>query len=69
MWATTTEAAVELGVSRQCVVTNYLRTGQLKGEFVGGRWLIPRTEIERFKKIDRPYGQRMDYRRNGKRKT
>ena len=66
MYASVTEVARELDVSPQCVRANYLRNGQLQGELVGGRWLIPRAELERFKKMDRPHGLKKAY-RNGKR--
>lgn len=53
---TATEAAKELGVTRQCVIINYLGSGQLRGQKVGGRWLIARRDLEKFKEMERPYG-------------
>lgn len=67
MYASVPETARQLNVSPQCVRTNYLKTGQLQGEFIAGRWLIPLAEIERFKKIERPAGVSLEQRSNGRR--
>lgn len=38
-------------------VGRLLRAGTVKGERVGGRWLISRQEIERIKALQRPGGR------------
>ena len=62
MILTVKEAASELGVSEQCVRDNYLKNGQLVGIKKQDTWIIPRDELERFKKIPRPHGVNVRYR-------
>jgi excisionase family DNA binding protein len=67
MYATVNEVASELGVTKQCIIANYIGRGQLKGEKIGGIWLIDRKDLERFKKMERPHGQQLRF-RNGRRR-
>ena len=47
---TPSEAARLLSLTTPDVVYRLLRAGTIRGECVGGRWRIPRSEIERRKR-------------------
>ena len=49
------EAAVELGVT-SIRVRQFCQEGRI-GQKVGGRWVIPRDELEQFVKIPRETGR------------
>jgi excisionase family DNA binding protein len=52
-YLTTAEAAAELGVTR-ARVDQFCREGRLAFAWFGNARQIPRAEVERFKKLDRP---------------
>ncbi len=61
-YATVTEAAAELGISRQRV-HGLIKSGQLVAEAIHDRLLaIPRKSLEAIKKVDRPVGVHVDKR-------
>jgi excisionase family DNA binding protein len=73
-YLTVSEAADELGLSRQRV-HKLIVSGQLESEAIHERLLvIPRKSLDAFKKLDRPSGLHIDQRKpattaNRRRKT
>ena len=41
------EAAAEIGVVRQTMLT-YLQTGKVKGQQIGGKWIVTETNLKRY---------------------
>ncbi len=68
-YVTVTEAAEELGLSRQRV-HRLIQGGQLPAEQVHDRLLvIPRSDLDRFKRVDRPNGLHIERRIQAKPKA
>lgn len=56
---TTTEAARALGIRSVNTIKLWVKTGYLRGRKMGGRTLIPRSEIERLENDERVRAMRM----------
>jgi DNA-binding Lrp family transcriptional regulator len=41
------EAAVRIGISREALIRR-VQQGECKGGIIGGRWLLPASEVERM---------------------
>ncbi len=52
---TATQAAKVLGLHRT-LVCKYIREERIKGHRVGKMYVIPKSEVVRFSRIERPYG-------------
>jgi excisionase family DNA binding protein len=68
-FVTVSEAAKELGLSRQRV-HKLIQSGQMASEVVHARMrVIPRKSLDALKKIDRPHGVHVDKRQRHPRRA
>lgn len=68
-YVTVSEAAAELGISRQRV-HGLIKSGQLVAESIHDRLLaIPRKSLDAIKKVERPVGVHLDKRAKPRRRA
>ena len=55
---TTKEAAEKLNYASDAVIRRLIKTKQINAEKIGHVWVIPEKELEKLKRVKKPYKKR-----------